>query len=61
MSDLLYAIGLVFLIEGLIYALAPHIVEKLLQALRDTSIDQRRFMGLGMAGLGLLLVWFVKM
>ncbi len=60
MSGLIYAIGLVLIIEGLVYALAPHLVEKLLQALRDTTIDQRRFMGLAMAVLGAFLVWMVK-
>jgi uncharacterized protein YjeT (DUF2065 family) len=60
MSGLIYAIGLVLIIEGLVYVLAPHLVEKLLQALRDTTIDQRRFMGLEMAVLGAFLVWMVK-
>ena len=42
----LLAIGLVLIIEGLVYALAPSLVEAMLEALRQMPIDMRRTMGL---------------
>ncbi len=56
----LLAIGLVLIIEGLVYALAPSLVEQLLEALRSLPEGQRRTLGLvSMAG-GVALVWIAK-
>ena len=55
------ALGLVLIVEGLAYALAPSLVEQLLAALRALSEDQRRIMGLVALGLGVALVWIAKM
>ncbi len=38
----LLALGLVLIVEGLVYALAPSLVEDLLAALRSLSENQRR-------------------
>ncbi|MBV6636979.1 MAG: DUF2065 domain-containing protein, partial [Mameliella sp.] len=38
-------IGMVLVIEGLVYALAPQLVERLLEALREMSLEQRRLLG----------------
>lgn len=51
------AIGLVLIVEGLVYALAPSLIETLLAALRSLPEDQRRLLGLGSLGLGVALVW----
>lgn len=48
------------IIEGLAYALAPSLVERLLQALRDLTLDQRRLLGLSAVTLGVLLVWLAR-
>ena len=56
----LLAIGLVLVIEGLVYALAPSLVEQLLEALRSVPEGQRRTMGLAAMALGLILVWLAK-
>ena len=56
----LLAIGLVLVIEGLVYALAPSLVEQLLEALRSLPEGQRRSLGLASLALGVVLVWLGK-
>ena len=56
----LLAIGLVLIIEGLVYALAPSLVEQLLEALRALPEGQRRTLGLAAIALGMALVWLAK-
>ncbi|MEM6896344.1 MAG: DUF2065 family protein [Pseudomonadota bacterium] len=46
MSWIILAFGLVLLLEGLVYALAPSLVEDLLEALRSLSLETRRLIGL---------------
>ena len=60
MSWLVLGIGLVLIVEGLVYALAPSLVERMLEALRDIPEPARRLSGAlaVVIGLGLvLLVW----
>ncbi|WP_197917135.1 DUF2065 domain-containing protein [Thiosulfatihalobacter marinus] len=54
------ALGLVLIVEGLVYALAPSLVEDLLAALRSLSENQRRTLGLVALGLGVVFVWVAK-
>lgn len=54
------ALGLVLIVEGLIYALAPQIVEQMLAALRSLPPETRRMVGLGALALGVALVWLGK-
>lgn len=56
----LLAIGLVLITEGLVYALAPHIIEDLLEALRQLPPETRRLLGLVAMAIGVLLVWIAK-
>jgi len=56
----LLALGLVLVLEGLVYALAPSIVEELLEMLRSFSEGQRRTMGLMAVALGVLVVLIAK-
>ncbi len=56
----LLAIGLVLIVEGLVYALAPSLVEQLLEALRSIPHGQRRTVGLIALALGVGLVWIAK-
>ncbi|WP_375266162.1 DUF2065 domain-containing protein [Planktotalea sp.] len=44
-ANILLAIGLVLIIEGLVYALAPSLVEDLLEALKNLSLEMRRTFG----------------
>ena len=53
----LLALGLVLIVEGLAYALAPSLVESLLAALRELPIPARRTLGLLAIVAGLAFVW----
>jgi len=57
MLYLLFGLGMVFLIEGLAYALAPSLVERLLAVLRDTPEQTRRQIGILAAVTGLILIF----
>ncbi|OBY26642.1 DUF2065 family protein [Leisingera sp. JC1] len=57
MGFILLALGLVLIAEGLVYALAPSLVERLLEMLRTLTEEQRRNAGLAALALGLILVW----
>ncbi|MEB8388494.1 DUF2065 domain-containing protein [Rhodobacteraceae bacterium KMM 6894] len=54
------ALGLVLIVEGLAYALAPHFVEQMLEALRALPPEARRTLGLLALVTGLALVWLGK-
>jgi uncharacterized protein YjeT (DUF2065 family) len=56
----LLAIGLVLIVEGLVYALAPSLVEDLLDTLLTLPLEARRMMGLVALAAGVLLVWLAK-
>ena len=56
----LLALGLVLIVEGLVYALAPSIIEQLLVALKALSEEQRRFFGLACLAIGTVMVWAAK-
>ncbi len=60
MATIILAIGLVFCLEGLAFALAPARLEDLLRALSRIPVDTRRFIGLGVLAVGVLLVWIAK-
>ncbi|WP_138933357.1 DUF2065 domain-containing protein [Roseovarius arcticus] len=54
------ALGLVLIVEGLVYALAPHAIERMLEAFRLIPPEARRALGLAAMAAGLVLVWFAK-
>ena len=56
----LLAIGLVLIVEGLVYALAPSLIEDLLDMLRALPLETRRMMGLAALAAGFALVWLAK-
>ena len=57
MGIAILAIGFVLIVEGLVYALAPSLVEDLLAALRDLPLETRRLVGLAALVAGMALVW----
>lgn len=61
MTWILTGLGLVLIVEGLVYALAPSLVEDMLAALKSLSLEARRLIGLVALTLGtalvLLAVW----
>ena len=56
MQTAILAIGLVLVIEGLAYALAPSLIERMLDAMRQLSTEDRRMMGLAAMAVGVALV-----
>jgi len=57
MATIFLALGLVMIVEGLVWVLAPSLVEKMLQTLRDLPESARRQVG-GLALVtGLILLW----
>jgi uncharacterized protein YjeT (DUF2065 family) len=56
----LLALGLVLIVEGLVYALAPSLIDQMLAALAAIPPEARRLMGLLALILGLVLVWAAK-
>jgi len=56
----LLALGLVLIVEGLVYALAPSLIDRMLVALAAFPPEARRLMGLLALVCGLLLVWAAK-
>jgi len=60
-SYVLLAIGLVLVVEGLVYALAPsRILEEALELLRRLPPQTRRAMGLAAATAGVALIWLAQ-
>ncbi len=60
MSDFLAALGLVFVIEGLIFAAFPEAAKKAMASVLETADLSLRLIGLGSAVVGLALVWLVR-
>ena len=59
-STILFGLGLVLVIEGLVYVLAPQFVEKMLVSLKEMPTEQRRLVGACMALLGGVLLLLIK-
>lgn len=60
MSDFLAALGLVFVIEGLIFAAFPAHGKKAVESVLHTPPATLRLIGLGSAVVGILIVWMVR-
>jgi uncharacterized protein YjeT (DUF2065 family) len=57
----LTGLGLVLLIEGLVYALAPSLIEDMLAALRSLGLPERRIVGLAVLASGAVLLWLAAL
>ncbi|WP_371036615.1 DUF2065 domain-containing protein [Rhodosalinus sp. FB01] len=57
MEYLLFGLGFALVLEGLVYALAPRIVEDLLAALRALPPETRRLLGLVAISIGAVFLW----
>jgi len=60
MSDLIVAFGLVLVIEGLLWALAPDLGRRLLEMARETPAATLRASGWAAVAAGAILVWLVR-
>lgn len=59
-SHIALGIGLVLVIEGLVFALAPLRMEDMLKTLSEIPPETRRLLGLVAVALGTGLVWIAK-
>jgi len=60
MSDLVVAIGLVLVIEGLLWSLFPGLGRKLLEASASTPESSLRMAGAVAVALGVAVVWLIR-
>jgi len=59
-QSLLMALGLVFVIEGLLYALVPGHLKTMMKAMESVSDEALRIGGLAALGFGVFIVWVVQ-
>ena len=60
MSELVIAIGLVFVLEGLAYAAFPNAMRNMVNEMAKLPDQTLRTFGLFAVGLGVFIVWLVK-
>ena len=60
MGTLILAIGLVLVVEGLVFALAPSRFQDLLRQLAELPVGTRRTLGLSTLALGVGLIWLAR-
>lgn len=60
MNELLTALGLVLVFEGVLYALAPGGMKSLMRSALETPDQTLRTAGLVAAALGVFLVWIIR-
>ena len=60
MHGLLTALGLVFVIEGLLYALVPGHLKTMMRTMEAVPEETLRIGGMIALGFGVLIVWVVK-
>ena len=60
MADFLAALGLVFVIEGLVFATFPEQAKRAMASVMQTPEMTLRAIGIASAVVGLILVWLVR-
>ena len=60
MSELITAIGLVFVIEGLAYALMPGGMKQMMALMQDMPEDSLRNTGMVAIAVGVAIVWMAR-
>ena len=60
MSDIVVAVGLLFALEGALYALFPEMMKRIAAQMLEAPSDRLRTAGLFGAALGVALVWMVR-
>jgi uncharacterized protein len=60
MEDFLAALGLVFVIEGLVFAAFPAQAKRAMASVMETPEGSLRLIGLGSAVVGVIVVWLVR-
>ena len=59
-TTLVWGVGLVLLLEGVVYLAAPSLVESVLKIVAKTSIQQRRMLGASIALAGSAMLYVVE-
>ena len=59
LENVLMALGLVLVIEGLLYALVPAQLKAMMQQVQKLSDDQLRIGGVAAMAIGVVAVWVV--
>jgi uncharacterized protein YjeT (DUF2065 family) len=60
MSDFFVALGLVFAIEGLMFAAFPGMAKRAMASVLDTPDAPLRIIGVSSALVGVVLIWLVR-
>ena len=60
MDDFLVALGLVFAIEGLLFAAFPAITKQAMTHVLETPPGVLRIIGIACAVIGVLLIWLIR-
>jgi len=56
----IHGLALVLIIEGLAYALAPSLLERMLEAMRAMPLDMRRLIGVSSLATGVVMLWILQ-
>ena len=56
----IHGLALVLIIEGLAYALAPSLLERMLEAMRAMPLDMRRLIGVSSLATGVAMLWILQ-
>jgi uncharacterized protein len=60
MSDFIVALGLVFVIEGLVFSAFPGSAKRAMAKVRETPDGPLRLVGIASAVLGIALIWLIR-
>lgn len=60
MSEVIAALGLVLVLEGVLYALFPEFMKRLAKQAIETPGDTLRIVGVISAAIGVAVVWLVR-
>ena len=60
LTEILFGLGFVAIVEGLVLALAPSRLEQVLDLLREIGTERTRTLGLVILASGVLLVWAAR-
>jgi uncharacterized protein YjeT (DUF2065 family) len=58
-QTILTGIAMVLILEGLAYALAPSLIERMLEAMRAMPLEMRRLVGLSALAAGVAMLWIL--
>ena len=59
-GDILIGLGILFVIEGLMFAASPTWMRRAMKSALATPDNVLRVVGIGSAVVGLILIWFIR-